>query len=431
MFSDILGSDSDLEEDLQRAELREDFEQHPAPATAMGMPAAPPSDAGGPSPMDMYALLNRKMDMLSKSEEGSRAGSRPRSPLIPPPSRLHVGPKVAVRLSVTLLGASSSSQAVASSSSNSMLDLLSADPLPDPSMPDPLQSSATPAPHQHITVQLLVVEGLRNAEDDDWSPRSSICTEAPDVAGLHPAARGPPEPSQKALAAMWELLEGCLGLVHPELEQQAQEALLMKLDAKLAENEAAAGGGSGAGSGGSAAAHAPSTSASAAAATNGTAVNMAVNMAVNGTDNPTAYGGARPTTPPPTTGAGVHAAGGAVNVHAAGGVNVHAAGDVSGAPDRQSSLMSTPSMVSDMEKRGLLDSGTPGSDIHSTPGGVGVSGGGAGGVGARGGETQDGGQLGGGGDPEGGDVSVAMMPRYGWCFVVTSVSVFVFVIFCS
>ncbi len=422
LFSDILGSDSDLEEDLHRAELREDFEQHPSPTPMHNntIPPANPSDAGGPSPLDMYALLNRKMDMLSKSEEGSRGGSRggsrPRSPLIPPPSggppRIRIGLKVSVRLTVNTgdpaaaqppaaQGVSAPHQ-TAQNSTDDVLDLLSDDvvmtPLPST---HPL---AAPAPL--VTIQLFVVEGLRGAEDDDGSPRSSICTEAPDVAGLHPSTRPPPEPSQKALAAMWELLEGCLGLVHPELEQQAQEALLMKIDAKLAENEATTGSvNSGGGGGGTQAATGVATPASSSSSkpANRYDVSLSHTNGVNGVhdDAHTVHdvGGGPPGTPLPvgqgnTPGGGGYGGGG----YGSNSTNQHTA------PDRQSSLMSTPSMVSDMEKRGLLEGGTPVSEVHSTPG-VGADSGAG-----RGGEVSGGGAV--GGDPGGGDVSVAMMPRY-------------------
>lgn len=146
LFDDILGSDkdSDLEEDLQRAEMMQDFEQHGS--------AMEDGPAAHPTPLDMYALLNRKM--ASQSEPGSR----PRTPL--------TTRRVAVQLSVTDGAA--------------------------------------------VAVQMTVAE---EQEDGYCSARSSICTEAPDVAGVPGFGRGPPEPSQKALAAMWELLEGCLGLV--------------------------------------------------------------------------------------------------------------------------------------------------------------------------------------------------------------------------
>lgn len=151
LFNDILGSDkdSDLEEDLQRAEMMQDFEQH---ANTLQSGGALPEDDAMPTPLDMYALLNRKMAALSEQ------GSRPRTPL--------AERRVAVNLLVAV-GAS-------------------------------------------VKVQLSVAD---DQEEGYCSARSSICTEAPDMAGLPGMGRGPPEPSQKALAAMWELLEGCLGLV--------------------------------------------------------------------------------------------------------------------------------------------------------------------------------------------------------------------------
>lgn len=146
LFNDILCSDkdSDLEEDLQRAEMMQDFEHHP------GGGALLPDDNAMPTPLDMYALLNRKM--ASQSEPGSR----PRTPL--------ANRRVAVSLAV-------------------------------------VDGAA-------VAVQMTVAD---TQEEGYCSAQSSICTEAPDIAGVF--GRGALEPSQKALAAMWELLEGCLGLV--------------------------------------------------------------------------------------------------------------------------------------------------------------------------------------------------------------------------
>lgn len=65
-------------------------------------------------------------------------------------------------------------------------------------------------------------------------------------------------------------------------------------------------------------------------------------------------------------------------------------------PARNGSLVSSPSGVSDMEKKGLLDVGTPQSQPSSTPGGVAAATTTAVAVAQ---------------DPEAGDVAVTMMPR--------------------